>query len=86
MDKQLRLPLDQAVLVAIKPRMITISENLKSYKPEDRKCYLSDERKLRFFKSYTQENCEQECILNKTLVTCRCAPFYMIGENIYFFQ
>ncbi|KAF2893162.1 hypothetical protein ILUMI_13013 [Ignelater luminosus] len=81
MDKQFRLPLDQAVFVAIKPRMITISENLKSYRPEARKCYLSNERKLRFFKTYTQENCEQECMLNKILTACRCVPFYIIAYN-----
>ncbi|KAF2901091.1 hypothetical protein ILUMI_05094 [Ignelater luminosus] len=78
-DKHFRLPLDQAVLVAIKPRMITISETLKSYKPEDRKCYLNDERKLRFFKSYTQQNCLQECLLNTIFNVCNCLPFYMLG-------
>ncbi|KAF2901092.1 hypothetical protein ILUMI_05095 [Ignelater luminosus] len=78
-DKQIRLPLNQAVLVAIKPRMITISDKLKSYKPEARKCYLGDERKLRFFKSYTQQNCLHECRLNTTLNVCNCLPFYMLG-------
>lgn len=82
MDKHFRLPLDQAVFVAVKPRMITISENVKSYKPENRKCYLTNERKLTFFKSYTQENCEHECRLNATWSHCHCLPFYMFSKII----
>ncbi|KAF2890512.1 hypothetical protein ILUMI_15661 [Ignelater luminosus] len=83
MDKHFRLPLNQSVFVAVKPRMITISENLKSYKPEDRKCYLTHERELKFFKSYTQQNCEHECILNATWEHCGCLPFYMfIFEDV----
>ncbi|KAF2892065.1 hypothetical protein ILUMI_14108, partial [Ignelater luminosus] len=77
MDRHFRVPLDQAVLVGIKPRMITVSEELKSYTPKERQCYFSKEKYLRYFKRYTQNNCLHECYSNFTLQKCGCYPFYM---------
>ncbi|XP_031352524.1 pickpocket protein 28-like isoform X4 [Photinus pyralis] len=77
MDKHFRLPLDQAVFVSVKPVMITISEDLLHYKPEDRKCYLGHEKYLHFYKHYTQENCLRECLANYTIQECGCVGFNM---------
>lgn len=77
MDKHFRLPLDQAVFVGIKPVMISISEELIHYKPEDRKCFFGDEKYLYFYKHYTQENCLRECLANYTLQACGCVGFHM---------
>ncbi|KAK5641675.1 hypothetical protein RI129_010222 [Pyrocoelia pectoralis] len=77
MEKHFRLPLDEAVFVGIKPKMITISEDLIGYKPEDRKCYLGNEKFLSLYKYYTQENCLSECLANYTLQQCGCLAFYM---------
>ncbi|KAF2887502.1 hypothetical protein ILUMI_18671, partial [Ignelater luminosus] len=77
MDASFRLPFDQIVSVAIKPKMITVSEDLKHYNPEYRKCYFSNERKLTYFNSYSQENCLDECLTNYTIQKCGCIPFYM---------
>lgn len=62
-----RAPLRQEVVVSVKPNMITTSEGLASYAPERRQCYFNDERNLHFFKVYTQNNCELECLANYTL-------------------
>lgn len=70
-----RVPLLEEVLISIKPNMITTSENLRHYKPWERQCYFSDERQLRFFKIYTQRNCELECLSNFTLAQCGCVKF-----------
>ncbi|KAK4873970.1 hypothetical protein RN001_013330 [Aquatica leii] len=77
LDKHFRVPLDEAVHVGIKPRLTTISDELKSYSPENRKCYLSDEKRLLYFKVYTQNNCMEECFANYTLKKCDCQAFYM---------
>ncbi|XP_031353663.1 pickpocket protein 28-like [Photinus pyralis] len=76
MDKHFQLPLDQAVLVAIKPSRITISADLWGYSPNERKCYLAGERNLTSFRLYTQQNCLTECLANYTFNKCRCIPFH----------
>lgn len=70
-----RVPLLEEVLISVKPNMITTSENLRHYTPWDRQCYFSDERDLRFFKIYTQRNCELECLSNYTMSKCGCVKF-----------
>lgn len=70
-----RVPLEQALTLLVKPSMITTSEGLRSYKPNRRKCYFNSERQLRFFKAYTQSNCELECLSNHTYHECGCVKF-----------
>lgn len=81
MDTSFKLPLNQIVSVAIKPKMITVSEELKNYKPENRNCYFFNERNLTYFKSYSQQNCLDECLANHTIQQCGCVPFYMPSEE-----
>jgi acid-sensing ion channel, other len=45
-----------------------------------RGCYLKEEKPLKFFKIYTENNCRSECLANKTLTVCGCAQFYMVRE------
>lgn len=42
-----------------------------------RQCFFNSERYLRFFKHYTQHNCELECLANYTMKTCGCVKFSM---------
>ncbi|RZB38940.1 ASC domain containing protein [Asbolus verrucosus] len=72
-----RLPLDQAVVVAVQPVMITTSEEVKSFDPEKRDCYFPSEISLKYFKSYSQQNCQLECITNATLHECDCVDIFM---------
>lgn len=57
--------------------MITTSEGLQSYDPHRRQCYLQSERHLLFFKGYTQQNCQLECLTNHTLKICGCVAYHM---------
>lgn len=41
------------------------SENLRVLSPHVRKCYFEDERKLKYFKRYTQQYCILECMHRK---------------------
>ncbi|XP_077285510.1 pickpocket protein 28-like [Arctopsyche grandis] len=72
-----RVPLNQEVIAAVKPNMITTSEGLKSYNPKRRQCYFPNERKLRYYKVYTQNNCDLECLTNYTDFLCDCVTFSM---------
>ncbi|XP_045451668.1 uncharacterized protein LOC123660657, partial [Melitaea cinxia] len=74
-QQYIRIPLGQDVVVAVKPKMMTTSEGLKPYNPIRRQCYFPSERYLRFFKVYTQTNCETECFTNFTYVRCGCVHF-----------
>lgn len=46
-----------------------------------RNCYFSDEKRLRFFNKYSNENCNTECRSNASLEICGCIPFYSIRES-----
>ncbi|GBP43270.1 Pickpocket protein 28 [Eumeta japonica] len=67
----------QEAALSISFEMITTSENLRSYPPHIRQCYFPSERKLRYFKEYTQKNCERECRANYTFARCGCVWFNM---------
>lgn len=54
----------------------TIDNSFKVFPLEQRGCYNENERKLRFFKSYTMTNCIQECIANFTYSKCGCVAFF----------
>lgn len=76
-----RVPLLQEVLVSVKPNMITTSEGLRHYEPNRRQCFFDSERQLRFFKVYTQRNCELECLSNFTKIECGCVKFSMPSKS-----
>lgn len=56
----------------VTPEIIRTDKNLKNLKPHDRECFFEGERKLRFFKKYSMENCASECFTNFTLKYCNC--------------
>ncbi|KRF94123.1 pickpocket protein 28 [Drosophila mojavensis] len=72
-----RIPMGREVLIAVKPNMITMSEGIAEYDPQRRQCFLGHERPLRFFKVYSESNCELECLANFTLAKCGCVKFSM---------
>lgn len=64
--KYFRVPPGQEVFVSVKPNMITTSEGLVNYSPVKRQCFFENEGNLKFFKVYTESNCELECLANFT--------------------
>lgn len=72
-----RVPISEEVDILIKPQMILTSPGLRSYRPDQRQCFFESERSLRFFKMYTKNNCESECLANFTLNQCDCVKFSM---------
>lgn len=72
-----RVPLLQQVIVRVRPKVILTSDELRNFDPNERNCYYSAERKLRFFQFYAQLNCESECLANFTLRECGCVKFSM---------
>ncbi|XP_055838659.1 pickpocket protein 28 [Episyrphus balteatus] len=73
----IRVPYDKEVVVLVKPNMIETMNAISDYEPSRRQCFFNNERYLKFFKIYTQSNCELECLSNYTLSKCGCVKFSM---------
>ncbi|KAL1492020.1 hypothetical protein ABEB36_012524 [Hypothenemus hampei] len=76
------LPLNTAITGAIKPVVLNTLEKVKNSSPEKRKCYFENEGSLKYFKEYTQSNCELDCLTRYTLYWCGCVAFYMPMDNV----
>uniref|UniRef100_A0A1I8Q523 Pickpocket protein 28-like n=1 Tax=Stomoxys calcitrans TaxID=35570 RepID=A0A1I8Q523_STOCA len=72
-----RLAMDKEVMIAVKPKMITTSDDIAAYDPMKRRCFMSKDRQLKFYKIYSQNNCERECLTNFTYAECGCVQFSM---------
>lgn len=79
-DEFIHIPAEQHIYISVKPRMITTSKGLRRYKPMYRGCYFKTGRNLRFFRTYSRQHCELECIANFTRDACGCVKFYMPSE------
>lgn len=77
-----RIPMGKDVKVLVKPQMITTSEKLRNFNPKRRQCTYDSERKLRYFKTYTQHHCDMECASNFTYWRCGCVKFSLPSESI----
>ncbi|XP_055305980.1 pickpocket protein 28-like [Sitodiplosis mosellana] len=77
MRNSFRVSVLEDTRIAIKPKYMTTSNGLRNYKPNERQCFFSGEKKLRFFKIYSQHHCEIECLSNFTRSLCECVKFSM---------
>lgn len=59
----------------VKPRIVMATDQMKTYRPERRKCYFEGEKRLKYFEHYTKRNCEFECLINITQALCSCSRF-----------
>ncbi|XP_075210433.1 pickpocket protein 28-like [Lycorma delicatula] len=80
-ERYFRVPLNQVVQLAVKPDIMTASKTLSGYSPYERQCFFQHEKQLKYFKVYTQRNCELECLTHFTLKECGCVSYYMPRSN-----
>lgn len=73
--------LESLVSASVLPTMSYTSTDVKSFEPDVRNCYFPKERKLRYFKGYSQNNCNMECTTNYTMKACGCVAYYMPRSN-----
>lgn len=81
--KYFQLSPETTKLFVITPNVNRPMANIKPYSPDIRECFFKSERSLRFFKHYTERNCESECLANYTLLQCGCVKFSMSSKIIY---
>ncbi|XP_050419751.1 pickpocket protein 28-like isoform X2 [Adelges cooleyi] len=63
--------------VGLKPVVSSITAELAVWKPKDRQCYYQNEKRLKYFKFYTQKNCILECRSESIVKRCGCVPYYL---------
>jgi acid-sensing ion channel, other len=73
--------LGDAATFAVKPRMMTIADDLQDYSIDIRKCYLKNERRLKYFTQYSQSNCEIECVVDMVLEKCGCFLIFIESKT-----
>jgi acid-sensing ion channel, other len=79
--KHVFVPLEQEATIGVEATMAIASADLLRYKPELRECYQSHEKKLKFFRTYTKQNCEIESMADFALKNCSCVRFSMPREK-----
>jgi Amiloride-sensitive sodium channel len=67
--------------VMLSVEVIETDEDVRSIRLEKRQCIFQDERKLEFFKVYSKESCEMECLAQEVLAECGCVPFFYIRNS-----
>lgn len=70
-----RIGLNSESLIAVKPK-VSLNRNI-----EGRDCHSTSTKSLKYFKSYSHENCMSECISNHVEKICSCIKFTMIHDN-----
>lgn len=76
-----QIGIGQAVTLTVTPQLIRTASQLKNYTPERRECYFNAENPLKYFKVYTKENCELECLAEYSKMLCNCIPYWMPRQN-----
>lgn len=59
----------------ITPKVFKSTNHIRQYGPSTRHCYYRKERRLKFFKIYTRQNCIAECLSNLMVQECGCVRF-----------
>lgn len=58
---------NQVRVLEVHGKSIKSDKELRIHSPKARSCYFKDEKKLKFFKSYTKFHCNLECEANYTI-------------------
>ncbi|KAG5673241.1 hypothetical protein PVAND_003304 [Polypedilum vanderplanki] len=76
------IKIDHSMNIEITPKIIKTDMSLEKIDPFLRDCYFENEKKLKYFKTYTQHYCEMECLLLFHEKKHDCREVYTIyGKN-----
>lgn len=61
------------VLIAeVTPVIFVTDQSLRKLRPQERECYFEDEYPLKYFNSYSYDNCQMECLVDIIFNRCGC--------------
>jgi acid-sensing ion channel, other len=75
------IDLDMDTTMSVVGKVYSSEHAMRKYSVIKRGCYFESEKKLKFFKSYTKNNCIFECITNYTLRQCGCVKYSFPRTN-----
>lgn len=75
-----KVPISTNSFLSMRPKLITTSQGLRSYSPNERGCFYNNERQLAFFKIYSESNCLLECAANYSVQGIGCVEFHQTRE------
>lgn len=81
--KHYRVSINRTAMILVSPNLVIALPSIRGFSPTLRQCYFVYEHKLRFFRHYTQQNCEIECLSNYTLKECGCVHFSMPSKRFW---
>jgi hypothetical protein len=76
-ESQIEFDYGQSAEILITPRIIRSDPELRKLKLSSRQCYFENERKLKYFNTYSKKFCESECLSFLIFTTCNCTPFHL---------
>jgi hypothetical protein len=71
----------ESLEVLIIPKVIFTDESLVEIPPSRRNCYFDGERKLKYFKTYTKQNCETEFYADYMISKLNCSQYYIVKDK-----
>lgn len=74
-------PLNEEVFIIVRPTQTFCSQAVKDLSFENRMCVFPDEKKLKFFDSYSGANCELNCRVEVMLKLCKCYTYYFYNNR-----
>ncbi|KAG5668127.1 hypothetical protein PVAND_016079 [Polypedilum vanderplanki] len=66
------IDIEKSMNIEIVSEFTKTEESLKSQSPKERECYFENERKLKYFKIYSQKHCEMECSMDRLFEEHKC--------------
>lgn len=70
-----RVGLNSESIIAVKPK-VSLNQNI-----EGKNCHSTSTKTLKYFNSYSHENCMSECVSTHVETVCDCIKFTMIHDN-----
>ncbi|CAG9810348.1 unnamed protein product [Chironomus riparius] len=63
--------------ITLKVKSFKMSPELQKYDVMHRQCYFENEKKLKYFKIYSEKNCMLECLSDQMIADCGCTRYYI---------
>ncbi|KAF5299963.1 hypothetical protein FQA39_LY11336 [Lamprigera yunnana] len=77
----IHIPPSYQSIINLMPTAGISESTLRHENYSSRWCYFNEERYLKFFRSYTLDNCLTECNVNYTIKRCNCIPYYIVDNS-----
>ncbi|CRK98218.1 CLUMA_CG011581, isoform A [Clunio marinus] len=73
---------DMAIKRTIRVDLIVAEDNVIELKPKSRKCLFRSEPNSEYFNVYTKDLCKIDCRIKRSLMFCKCVPFFYAIPNV----